>query len=163
MRLHRTRALAAGVTLAATGLGAATAQASPSNVVTTVKAQEQIIRSSPAYRQLQNLKITTKAQAKVAIPTFAALDAKLKTAASAVSAASTTTPQQKQGQTDWVKGVRDLATGISDIEIGLKDAVANQIPAGKKEILKAAGPLKRAAVLSHNADVLLGLQQQTAA
>src|SRR5579871_332324 len=133
------------------------AQASSKGLVQAIKAQDRVVANSPAYRQLQHFDANTPAQAKALIPKFAALESKIRHAASAVSAASTTTSTQQRAQSDWVTGARQEATGIGEFETGFKDLIAGRKATAKAEVTKGAENIKAGDVLSAKADKLLGL------
>ncbi len=150
--------LAAAGLVCAVGVGVPMdAQASSMSVAAAIKAQDKAIKRSPAYQQLRHFDAKTPAQAKALISKFAALETTVKHAATAVSGASATTSTQKQAQSEWVKGAREEATGIGQLETGVKDLVAGKNSTAKTEVAKAVKTIKAGDVLGAEADKLLGL------
>jgi hypothetical protein len=139
------------------GGGAGVAQAATPNVTTAIKAQDKAVKNSAVFKSLKHVKVSTPAQAKALIPKYKALQLKLDHAATVVSKAAATGAQQKQGQKDWVGGVRDLAQGIGFLDVALKDAIDGNGSAAKTELAKAQKALSAGDALGTKGDELLGL------
>jgi len=136
---------------------AGAAQAATPSVTTAIKAQDKAVKHSAAFRSLKHIKITTPAQAKAAIPKYRALALKLEHAANVVAGASAKGATQKQGQKDWVEGVREVAHGIGLLDTALTDAVHGKGSAAKAELVKAEKALNAGDAIGTKGDKLLGL------
>jgi len=139
------------------GATAGAAQAATPSVTTAIKAQDKAIKDSAVFKSLKHIKVNTPAQAKALIPKYQALQLKLQHAATVVSKASATGSEQRQGQKDWVGGVRELAHGVGLLDVALKDAVDGNKTAAKTELIKAEKALTAANALGTKGDRLLGL------
>lgn len=153
----RTRAVSVITACLLAGGMAGAAQAATPSVTAAIKAQDKAVKNSAVFRSLKHIKITTPAQAKVAIPKYKALQLKLEHAATVVSAASAKGATQKQGQKDWVEGVREVAHGIGLLDTALTDAVDGKDAAAKAEAIKAQKALNAGDVVGTEGDKLLGL------
>jgi hypothetical protein len=139
-------------------LGAAgAAQASATPVVAAVKSQDRIVKNSAAYKSLKHVTANTPAEARKLIAEFKALQSKVEHAATVVSQASASGATQKQGQKDWVTGVRDLARGIGQFDTGLQDVIDHKTATGKAELKKATRTLATANTVGDRGDKLLGI------
>lgn len=67
------------------------------------------------------------------------------------------TAKQKQGQKDWVGGVRLLAHGIGLLDTALADAVNGKTGAARSELVNAQKALAAGNALGTKGDKLLGL------
>ena len=139
------------------GCTAVAAQASGTTVIAAVKAQDKVVKSSAAYRGLKHIKANTPAEARKLVTEFKALQGKVEHAATAVSRASASGPRQKQGQEDWVQGVRELARGLGQLDTGLQDVVNGKTAAAKAALTKAERTLSAANARGSKGDKLLGL------
>jgi hypothetical protein len=138
-------------------IGTTEAAASGMSVTAAIQAQDKAIKDSSTYQDVQHFHATTTAQAKALIPKFAQLKTTLEHGASVVAGASTTSSTQKQGQKDWVDGVREVAGGVGAFETGIKDLVAGNKDSAKAAVLKAEKLIKAGNLLSGKGDKLLGL------
>lgn len=136
---------------------AGAAQAATTSGTTAIKAQDKAVIDSAVFKSLKHVKLNTPAQAKAAIPKYKALQLKLEHAAAVVSQASTKGSKQKQGQKDWVGGVREVAHGIGLLDTALQDAVNGKAAAAKAELVKAEKALNAGDALGVKGDMLLGL------
>lgn len=139
------------------GGAAGAAQAATPSVTTAIKAQDKAVKDSPVFQSLKHVKITTPAQAKALIPKYKALQLKLEHAATVVSRASANGSVQRQGQSDWVGGVRELSRGIGLFDTALTDAVNGKLAAARMELVKAEKALKAGDAMGTEGDKLLGL------
>lgn len=139
------------------GGAAGAAQAATPSVTAAIKAQDKVVKNSAAFKGLKHVKIGTPAQAKALIPKYKALQLELQHAATVVAAASAKGSTQKQGQADWVGGVREVARGIGLFDTALKDAVNGKAAAAKAELVKAQKALAAGNALGTKGDKLLGL------
>ena len=139
------------------GLPAASASAVTLTVTQAIEAQDKTIHASAAYKSLQDFKIKTAAEAKLAIPKYVALQKLLANAATAVSTAAATTATQKTGRKEWVTGVRTLARGIGFLVTELNDAVHGNKTATKAAAQKAITYIDAGNATGDKADALLGL------
>jgi lambda family phage tail tape measure protein len=78
-------------------------------------------------------------------------------AATVVSKAQATTPAQKQGQSDWVTGVRGAAQGFDEYADALGDVAAKNKSAAKSKLVSAVKTIDRDAKLLLKVDKLLRL------
>lgn len=157
MSQFKTRAVSVITACVLVGGAAGAAQAATPSVTTAIKGQDKAVKDSAVFKSLKNVKVNTPAQAKALIPKYKALQLKLEHAATVVSHASATGPNQKTGQTDWVGGVRELARGIGLVDTALKDAVDGNKTAAMAELVKAQKALTAGNALGTKGDKLLGL------
>jgi len=141
----------------AAGASSGVAQAKSANVVTVIKAQDRLIKRSPAYKDLQHFNVNTKTPAKKLVKSFSALKRETDHAATVVAAASTSSARQKRGQRDWVAGMREGARGIGQFDTAIKDLMAGKKAMAKREATKAEKTLKAGNALGSKGDKLLGL------
>jgi hypothetical protein len=144
--------------LAATVLLSTSAGASTMTVTQAIKAQDKIVSRNAEYKSLKhnNVKANTIAQAKALIPKLDSLKTAVARAATAVSHASATS-SQKAGKSDWVKGVRLLATGLGDVASELRDIVHGKTTAAKRALTQAQHNLNAANTIGERGDRLLRL------
>ena len=157
MRTYRTGALSLGVAIALAGGITGTAQADQPNVVTAIKAQDKIMKQSPALKKINNLNGTSKAQARKLVADLGKLEKLSEHAVSVVAKASTSDAKQRQGKQDWLKGTREQNRGLLQLRTALKSAIAGNKTAFKGEYTKALKTLISGAQLSAKGDKLLGL------
>jgi hypothetical protein len=151
------RVVSIGLAVAVAASASGVAQATSTNVVTAIKAQDRVIKRSPAYKDLQRVDVKTKAQARTLLRSFSALRREADQAATVVAAASTSNARQKQGQRDWVHGAREFANGLGEFDAGFRDLAAGKTADAKRELLKAERTLKAGNALGSRGDKLLGL------
>jgi len=156
MPQFKTRAVSVIAACVVAGGAAGAAQAATS-VTAAIKAQDKAVKNSAAFKSLKHVSAGTPAQAKALIPKYKALQVKLDHAATVVSKASATGAKQKQGQKDWVDGVRELAQGIGMLDAALADAVKGNKAAAKSALTKAQKELVAGNNLGAKGDKLLGL------
>jgi hypothetical protein len=155
---HIVRRVTVGVLCAAAGVAVpAAAHAAEMNVVAAVKAQDKVVKSSPAYQAVKQLVAAKAAQPKALTPKIARLDRTLEHAATVVGSASTSTSRQKQGQREWVTGVRDLTKGFEQLQIELKDLQAGRTSAARAAKAKGERLIKAGEAIGEKGDGLLGL------
>jgi len=134
-----------------------TAQASSTSVTAAIKAQDKIFKTSPAYKSLKDFKLSTTAEAKKLVKEFKALRVAADHAATVVSEASASGAKQKQGQNDWVDGLREAATGMGMLNTALQDALDGKAAAAKTLLAKGQKGLDAGNALGDKGDRLLGL------
>jgi hypothetical protein len=157
MGRSRTGLVSVIVACSLAGAAAGTAEAGAMSVKTAIKAQDKVVKSSPAFQSLKQIKVNTAAQVTVLIRKDRALEKKLNHAAAVVSAASATGSRQKQGQKDWVNGVRDIAQGLGTLNVALEDAIHGRATAAKTAELKAENKVEAGDALGTRGDKLLGI------
>jgi len=153
----KSRVVSLGVSVAVAAGASGIAQAKTTNVVQAIKTQDKVIKHSHAYKELQHFDATTKTQARTLLKSFSALRRKADHAATVVAAASTSSAQQKQGQRDWVDGVREVARGIGQFDTGIRDLIAGNKAAAKRELRKAERTVKAGNAIGTKGDRLLHL------
>jgi hypothetical protein len=156
MRNLSLRALSAGVALALTGGLAGAAQASPTNVVTAIKTQDEIITQTPGDKALRHLTVNTRAQAKKLVVELGALEKTATHAVTVVSQSSTSSARQRQGKADWIRGSEEQNRAILELITAFKEALADN-QAAKAEYTKATKLLAAGSALGAKGDKLLGL------
>jgi len=130
------RATISVVTLAFAGL-AAVARADDGSVKATIKAQGHAIKQSPQLKRLLKGTKFTANQTPQLIKLCQALEGKLSHAANVVSRTTASTAIGRAGKKDWVKGVRGLAHGFSQLVTALKDVEHGNKTAGQTEAATA--------------------------
>ncbi len=100
---------------------ASVAQANDVSVEAAIKAQDRAISQSPQVKRLLKTKKFTAGQAPKAIKLFQPLVARFAHAAMVVGKTTASTAQGQAGKSNWVKGVRGLAPGFSQLVTALKD------------------------------------------
>lgn len=154
VRMRLTSLLVIGVCV---GSAAGAAQASASTVVSAVKTQDRIVKSSAAYRGLKHVRADTPAAARRLIAEFRVLQRKVDHAATVVSHATASGTRQRIGKRDWVTGVRDLGRGIGQLDRGLTDVINGRTTTGKALVKKAARTLAIANAIGTRGKRLLGI------
>lgn len=142
------------VTIAVALAGLATvAQADDAGVKAAIKAQDHQLTLSPQLKQLLHTKKSiTAAQAPAAIKACQGLERRLNHAAGVVAKTSGSTAAGKAGKRDWVKGVRDLAHGFSQLTTALKDIEHGNKSAAQTRAAAALKTIANANALGVKAD-----------
>jgi len=141
---------------------AATSSAAPpaGNVVAVIKAQDKILNHAPATRTLGRFDLRSVPPPKVATPALPALRGfvhDLRSDVAAVANASTSSFRQRQGQLDYVHGVRIQLRGFVELEHALEQVIARNISAGAHTYVRGQKLLDSGNVIANRGDMLLGL------
>jgi hypothetical protein len=140
-------------------LAAGGAQASDSSVRSAIEASTQQVKESPELQgALSELKSDPKTIAKLqkGIATF---DGALKKVAAKVSAQKASTSNGKQGEADWVGGIRKVAKGFEDLGTALSDLKSGNKSGGKTELKQAIALVKQGAEEAKKGKSLLGVKK----
>jgi hypothetical protein len=152
----------AAVLVGAFGLTTATTSpaASAKGVVAVIKAQDEILNHAAATRQLRHYDLRTFPPPKVArraLPVLRRFVDNLRTDVRAVANASTDSFRQRQGQLDYVHGVRIQIRGFVEIEHALAQLIDRNISAGAHTFERGQKLLESGNVIANRGDSLLGL------
>jgi hypothetical protein len=114
------------------GVAAGPAAAAPlANVVAAIKNQTHLIETSPGESTLRHLTLAAPAAARASLPGLMRLRATMAYAAADVSHATTQSPVQRSAKRAWVRGVRDEAAAVGQLE-----AAAREVGAGHREQIR---------------------------
>lgn len=156
MTTRRTRTIALSVGLLALGAASGSAAAAPRNVVAVIKAQDKIIHRMPADRYLnEHLNTSSKPVAEKLAPELGQLYTASQHAVSLVATASTSNARQRQGKADWIKGSREDDRGLLQYRAALRDLIAVDQAAFKREKAISTKTIGAGLILSAKGDKLL--------
>jgi hypothetical protein len=139
----------------AAGVFAGTAEAGQ-NVVAAIKSQEQAV--IPSLKVLDKINFSSPSDAKKYVPKLQTAVKKLNTAANVVARASASSSTQKQGQADWVKGIRGDATALGYLVTALKDISSSNQSGALTYIHKAKVLEKSSTAIGEKGEKLLGIK-----
>jgi hypothetical protein len=157
IRPSRLAAMSACVTIGCL-LAASGAQASDSSVRAAIESSNKQVKESPELQgALSEIKNDPKTIAKLqkGITTF---DSALNKIAAKVAAQKASTPNGKQGQADWVGGIRKLTKGFEDLNTALSDIKNGNKSAAKPELKQAVTLVKQGVVEAKKGKALLGVK-----
>ncbi|HTA37048.1 MAG TPA: hypothetical protein VK761_10060 [Solirubrobacteraceae bacterium] len=140
-------------------LAASGAQASDSSVRAAIEASSrQVKESSELQGALSEFKSDPKDLAKLqkGIATFVGA---LKKVEAKVSAQKASTSKGKQGEADWLGGIRKVAKGFEDLNTTLSDIKSGNKSAAKSELKQAVTLVKQGAVEAKEGKALLGVKK----
>jgi hypothetical protein len=155
MNILRRWILTGAATAVAAGALASGASADSGSVVTVARQQEKVL--TQVFSTVHFDKLTSAAQARKYVPKLQAVKTRLQHGAALVAAATATTELPREGQQEWVKAIRGIATGIGQLETAYGDIADGKDKAALPLLAKAKQAVTRAAKLGDRADELLGL------
>jgi uncharacterized phage infection (PIP) family protein YhgE len=145
--------MAIGFLLAAVG-----AQASDSSVRAAIESSNKQVKESPELQgALSEIKNDPKTIAKLQ-KGIAAFDSALNKIATKVSAQKASTSNGKQGEADWVGGIRKVAKGFKDLDTTLSEIKSGNKSAAKSELKQAVTLVKQGAAEAKKGKALLGVK-----
>jgi hypothetical protein len=153
----RSAAVSLGAVLVMIAGSAGVAHATTTNVVTAIKAQDKILKNSQGLKDLNHLKVSSPAQIKKFVPDLTKLKNADAHAVTVVSTSSTTSPRQRQGKADWIKGSKEQIRGLLKVRSAFEDLLAGRKTAFKSDYVKGIKELEAGAHLGSRGDKLLGL------
>jgi hypothetical protein len=151
----RIRTLGATAAVIAAGMLPGAAQAAGISVVTAARQQEKVI--GQVFDTVHFSKLSSASQARQYVPKLRAIRARLEHGATLVASATATTRRQREGQTEWVKAVHGIATGIGQLQSAYEDLADGRNSAALPLLTKAKQTVAAAAKLGGRADQLLGI------
>jgi hypothetical protein len=158
MRNVTSHCLSVAAALALTGSLAGAAQASSTNVVTAIKAQDRLVKRTPGFKTLNdNLNVKTVSAAKKAVPVIEPLVKASARAVRVVAKASTSSAQQRQGKADWIKGSEEEDRGLLEYRTALEDLIEGKHSAFKAMDTKAQTLIGKGVTIGSKGDQLLGI------
>ncbi len=158
MRTASKRVLSVGVAAVMAAGAASAAQASSTNVVTAIKAQDKIISKTIGYKELNGkIQAKTPAQARRLITNLDKLEKISAHSVDIVAASTASSAKQREGKQDWIKGSREQNRGLLQLDAALKDVLDKKVAAFKREYPKAIKTFAAGTKLGIKGDKLLGL------
>jgi hypothetical protein len=126
--------------------------------VTEVQIQARIFRKDPDAKALKDVHPKTHREVRALIPRYRRLEARFRTAATAVSRATTSTPTQRLGRRQWVRGARTFANGLLRLDAGLGQILHHKRQQARRTILSADRALQNGDHQIAAANQALGLR-----
>ena len=156
MRNRRTLLLSITTGVAVAGVLAGTAQASAPSVVAVIKQQDRIVRQVPGWKILQkDLDAKTASAARLVVPVIGPIVKASAHEVAVVGKASTSSTQQQQGKSEWLKGDREVNHALLHYRTALRDLIAGKTAAFKSADVEAQNLLARGVTASYKGDRLL--------
>jgi hypothetical protein len=137
-------------------LGTGTAQASDASVRGAIEGAAKELKESPKLeKEIAALKNPSKADLQKVVKAVGTLQTDLQKVASKVSAQTASTTAGKEGEEDWLEGIKNVANGFGDFKTGLLDLEKKSVSTGKTEVKKGAKLIKQGSAEVKKGDALL--------
>lgn len=134
------------------------ARADDAGVKAAIVRADRTLAHTPQLAKFEKgLKLNTPAKANKAIKELQPVVRKLRRVANDVAKTSASTAAGATGRRDWLAGTRDLARGLSQLVVSLRDIANGDKTAAKAEALKSLKTVVAGAKLDLKADKALGL------